>query len=128
MTREEKRLYDIEYRAKHKDRYKAYRNKPHIKNEYYKRALIQRDKQRAVRLKLIDMFGDACKDCRYTYHPHMYEFHHRLPSEKKFTLGMSQMSKKWEAIIVEASKTDMLCCNCHRARHILMKQEGRTND
>jgi hypothetical protein len=69
------------------------------------------------RNKLIEWHHNKCHDCRREYPPHVYEFHHRNPSEKLFTLGGHNLNRKWEAVVIEASKTDMLCANCHKERH-----------
>ena len=121
---------DQEYYIKNKERVlkrvREYRKNNLEKTRANVRKVQQRYRDR--RRKLIKLHGDKCKDCEYTYHDEIYEFHHRVPDEKTFNISATSMSKPWEVIMIEASKVDMLCCNCHRARHILMKQEGRTHD
>jgi len=124
--REERRKYQIEWRNKNPTYNKEWRKKNTAKVKAADRK--QFSKRNNKKIKLVELFGDKCLDCKYTYNSEMYEFHHRVPSDKKFSLKASNLGKAWEKIMVEASKTDMLCCNCHRARHILMKQEGRTTD
>jgi hypothetical protein len=128
MTKEEKKEYDRIYREKNKERLKAQRNQPHIKVKYKERSRLRHLKNIEVRDKLIKLHGDKCHDCDYTYHNNVYDFHHRVPKDKSFSLGSKAMSKPWEVIMIEASKTDMLCRNCHAARHILMKEEDEQRE
>ena len=150
MTKVEKkeymRLWEIknkerrdEYREKYREdnrnilkhRCKAWRdiNKPREKayNAKYKaknrEAILLHN--RAAKLKLIEYFGDKCLDCSLVFHPNVYEFHHRIPSEKEGTISkMYRLS--WEDILYEAAKTDMLCKNCHCMRHVEMNETGDT--
>jgi hypothetical protein len=51
------------------------------------------------------------KDC-----PPVYEFHHRDPKEKEFSIGdYSVLNKK--KLFQEADKCDLLCCRCHLEIH-----------
>jgi len=58
-----------------------------------------------------------CKECGFS-HPAVLDFHHRNKEEKEFDISAavgSQYSKK--RILVEISKCDVLCSNCHRILH-----------
>jgi len=46
----------------------------------------------------------------------VYEFHHRDPNEKDFTIG-NCLNKRWETIKSELDKCDLVCANCHRLGH-----------
>lgn len=66
--------------------------------------------------KLIEMSGSKCKHCDYVYNgsERALSFHHRNPEDKKFGLTVNNLwSKKWEVILEEYNKCDMLCLVCH---------------
>jgi len=106
---EKRRAYDRAYHKKNRDKRNA-------------RGAEKRAKYKAKRVKLIELFGDKCMDCQYTFHPNVYDFHHRVPEDKEFSLEFKAFSKRWEKVMTEASKCDMLCRNCHAIRHIKMKE------
>jgi hypothetical protein len=68
------------------------------------------------KVKVIESLGNCCYDCKKTYPPEVYQFHHINPSEKDFDWGkMRQLSiAKMEK---ELSKCVLLCANCHILRH-----------
>ena len=66
--------------------------------------------------ELIKMAGGKCKNCSYVYRgsERALTFHHRDPKDKLFQLSMNNLwSKKWEVVLIEFAKCDMLCMNCH---------------
>jgi hypothetical protein len=83
------------------------------------RALVTKkakDKRQAKLLFLIDYLGGVCNSCCISYPSCVYDFHHRDPSEKSFTIG-EQMGKSLTGLKLEADKCDLLCANCHRVLH-----------
>ena len=111
------------WRDNNRDRLKEYNDKYKAKN---REAILERE--RGHKLKLVQCFGNKCKDCLEGFHPAVYEFHHRIPKFKTGTI--SKMYKlPWKELYKEALKTDMLCRNCHCYRHIEMrghKHESKT--
>jgi predicted HNH restriction endonuclease len=85
-------------------------------------------KHRDRRRKLIELHGNKCHDCGLTYEDYVYEFHHRDPSIKEFTLGGKDLNRRWESVMVEASKCDCLCANCHKERHYNESREIRKSN
>jgi len=77
-----------------------------------------RNKERAI-----EYLGGKCKDCGEVYIKDVYDFHHRNPKEKDFSIGNSLLYK-WEKIEPELDKCDLLCSNCHRIRHYEGRIEG----
>lgn len=64
------------------------------------------------------MKGGACGKCGYSANLAALQFHHRNASEKSFKLDMRILSnRRWEAIVEEVSKCDLLCGNCHAETH-----------
>ena len=59
-----------------------------------------------------------CADCGET-DPVVLEFDHRR--DKEFNIGSVLPYRRWEAILAEIEKCDVVCANCHRrrtARHL----------
>ena len=83
-----------------------------------KKMVIRSVKARGFRRKeqLIELAGGECKKCgkKYVGCPSYFCFHHRDRSKKIFILAMNNLwSKRWELILEEFSKCDLMCLNCH---------------
>jgi hypothetical protein len=81
-------------------------------NEKYRRWQEKARSQRKARL--IQLLGGKCSVCGYSRCIAALEFHHRDPSTKLFSLGKDRLLKRWEVVLEEAQKCDLLCANCHR--------------
>lgn len=88
---------------------KKQNNKPHFIANQQK----QNKERRAYLYKLKSV---PCKDCGKTYPALCMDFHHKKGTIKKFTICES-MQRNWEAILIEITKCDIICSNCHRIRH-----------
>ncbi len=71
---------------------------------------------RAKRIALIAYKGGNCKKCGYNKCPAALDFHHRIPSEKRFKIA-DQPYSSLETLKVEADKCALLCAVCHRLEH-----------
>ena len=70
------------------------------------------------KIKLVEMYGGKCKCCSYAKNYTALSFHHKNPKTKSFTLDLRNLSnKKWERLIDEAAKCELLCLNCHMETH-----------
>lgn len=68
--------------------------------------------------KLIDLKGGSCKECGYKRCSRSLSFHHRDPSQKSFALDTRAIrGLKWETLLQEVEKCDLLCLNCHMEFH-----------
>ena len=76
------------------------------------------------KLKAIKHMGGVCQDCKKSYPPPVFDFHHLDPSEKELNLGDIMRRKDFSTIEKELSKCVLLCANCHRIRHF----EGGLNE
>lgn len=79
-----------------------------------KRCEYEALKRRRKKLKemLVQEFGGKCIRCGYSKCLRALGFHHRNPEEKKFGFQMKH-STKWNTLLEEAQKCDLLCANCH---------------
>jgi endogenous inhibitor of DNA gyrase (YacG/DUF329 family) len=69
-----------------------------------------------MKMRLIEYKGGKCQRCGYNKPiPGAYDFHHRNPDEKEFTITSKTVS--YEKLKEEADKCDLLCATCHREVH-----------
>lgn len=83
-----------------------YKNKKDLYTAQKNRWIMR--KREAVRYK-----GGACSICGYSKHIGALEFHHRDPSNKKFSWTKLRL-KAWLDVLEELNKCDLLCSNCHQ--------------
>jgi hypothetical protein len=81
-------------------------------------------KKRRVRRKreLVASRGGRCVDCGYNRCIAAFEFHHRDPATKEFSLA--EFSGSLERLLREAEKCDLVCASCHRLRHVGLEVAG----
>lgn len=85
-----------------------------------KRREEARNRARKRKSEVVTKFGDMCSDCKLSFPQCVYEFHHLDPSMKDINPSVALSAPKWES---EFDKCVMLCANCHRIRHHLMREE-----
>ena len=85
------------------------------KQRYIDRAATRQRELRLARTTyLIEFFkSHPCSDCGEA-DPVVLEFDHR--GNKLFNVGAALASRRWEAILEEMQKCDVVCANCHRRR------------
>jgi len=68
---------------------------------------------------LVEYKGGECERCGYNKCIDALDFHHRISSEKDFTIG----GKSWafERLKNEVDKCILVCSNCHREIHFEIK-------
>lgn len=78
----------------------------------------QRQTRKTRRKKAIKLKGNVCKECQSVIEDvEKSAFHHRNPEEKSFNLSGNNFARSWDSIKSELSKCNLLCKNCHRAKH-----------
>lgn len=95
------------YWIKHPERRRA------VLKAYYER---RRDLVYALKAR-------PCADCGIQYPPCVMDFDHL--QDKKFELGSANWSRKFENILIEAAKCDVVCSNCHRLRTDQRRRDGK---
>ena len=74
------------------------------------------------RFVLLALKGGKCSDCGEKVHadlyPECFDFDHREPPLKKFSLNRGNLTRKWTDILDEVAKCDLVCANCHRTREV----------
>ena len=92
------------------------------KNEYLNQSLqsyeAQQERGRIRKIQLIGLSGNRCGNCGYNKNFAALEFHHTDPATKSFQLDLRSLSnRRWEAILGEVEKCQLLCSNCHAELH-----------
>lgn len=64
--------------------------------------------------KLVGLLGGQCRICGLVDDPIVYDFHHRDPALKKFTISQYCGTVSWKSLWEEAQKCCLLCSHCHR--------------
>jgi len=78
----------------------------------------QQERGRKRKVELIRLKGNQCEVCGYNKNYSALEFHHREPVDKYFQLDLRSLSnRKWEVILNELEKCQLLCSNCHAEHH-----------
>jgi hypothetical protein len=59
-----------------------------------------------------------CEKCGYDKNSAALQFHHSEPINKLFSLDLRSLSnRKWDVILEEVKKCQLLCSNCHAEEH-----------
>jgi len=62
----------------------------------------------------IEKAGGKCIYCGYNKNERALSFHHKDPKYKEFPLSLNVLwGKKWELILKEFGKCELVCLNCH---------------
>jgi hypothetical protein len=68
-----------------------------------------------AKLRAIELLGGKCRRCGWNKHPAGLEFHHP-GKDKEFEVG-NYWHLKWEKILPEIMKCELICSCCHRIEH-----------
>lgn len=74
------------------------------------------ERRKLIKQQAINYLGGKCFDCGLIDIPEVYDFHHKDPSKKDFTLA-KRNNRSFKAIQKELDKCILLCAICHRKRH-----------
>lgn len=75
------------------------------------------DFRKRLKLALVSCFNDHCALCGEKFPEYCYDFHHKDPSQKDFSIGGRGITYSKEKSFREVQKCVMLCSNCHRKVH-----------
>lgn len=73
--------------------------------------------RRLIKKKAVEYKGDKCECCGKSYPLSVYDFHHKDPNLKDFSLGDKTSTVKWDKVKIEIDKCILVCANCHRQIH-----------
>jgi hypothetical protein len=87
-------------------------------NSTHQSCYAQKARGQKRKIELVDSKGGQCELCGYGENYSALEFHHRDAGQKKFNQDLRALSNRsWESIVIEASKCQLVCSNCHREIH-----------
>lgn len=91
-----------------------------------------RESRNNRKAELVKLKGGCCQKCGYNKCLASLCFHHRNSQEKLFNIDRTVLNQyKWERILEEVNKCDLLCSNCHNELHYLerdiYRKETRPN-
>ena len=98
---------------------KKYREENYVEINEKRRKKIRERKDKLVQSK-----GGRCEHCQQSFsHPHVYDFHHKDPTTKEFSIGyaLTRTNIPIEDLLKEVDKCLMLCANCHRIEHVRLR-------
>lgn len=78
------------------------------------------ERQQRLKLQAIAYKGSKCQKCGYAGYIGAFDFHHRDPLVKDFSLSHAKLTS-FEKVKPELDKCDLLCANCHREEHARLK-------
>ena len=106
------------WRRKNRDRLRE-SAKSYIKKNWGRireRMSAERKKRAGILAEIKTTRG--CARCGFNSHPVALDFHHINPEEKVDGVpNMSNRHAKWELVLEEVAKCEVLCANCHRIQH-----------
>lgn len=107
-----------EYREKAAIRSKMFYQK-HKEKINKKVSSKTKEKRRKLKEECVAYLGGKCFRCCGEFHPHVFDFHHKDPTEKEFNLSliMKVRYKMNDIIKKELDKCNLVCANCHRMIH-----------
>lgn len=73
-------------------------------------------KRRNLKATLVEAAGSKCVDCGYTGPAFMFDFDHRDPKLKSFSISDKGVTVSLARLQEEVKKCDLVCANCHRFR------------
>lgn len=74
----------------------------------------------ARRAKLLELRNNECEKCGSIEE---LQFDHIDPATKKFNLSGCYLDKKWETILEELDKCQLLCVECHYTKSVTQDWE-----
>lgn len=84
-------------------------------------AKMRKNAGRERKVLLIWKKGGQCEECSLKYDGEngaIFQFHHKEPTTKKFTVGSNLTNRTIAELQLEVDKCSLLCANCHSTHHV----------
>lgn len=121
--RNRSREYMKKYRKENPEKVKSWeknRKRYRDKDSMIKYLLWQKNRRHDFknRIDAIKLKIGKCEICGYSEHTEILQFHHKDKNLKAFNLSIGNLgSHKWEIILEEIGKCQLICPNCHMLIH-----------
>ena len=76
--------------------------------------------------RLNELKQRPCADCGVSYPPYVMEFDHVTGTKLDDVCNLRRRLVKWQTILAEIAKCEVVCANCHRARTHSRRQPRST--
>ena len=83
--------------------------------------LYVKKSRQTLKERIVYVMGESCCICGYNKSLQALDLHHLDPSIKDFTISRNA-NKSWQATRQEIEKCILVCANCHREIHYLLKE------
>src|ERR1041384_953915 len=98
------------------EKQKIQKHESYLRNrEKVRQATILAREKRAKTIAEIKE-GSPCMDCGVYYPHYVMDYYHRDPNTKYKSVATLLSRSSMEVIMLEISKCDLVCSNCHRER------------
>lgn len=90
--------------------------------------VYNRNRRESIKKRMVELKGGECQRCGYSRCYGALDFHHRDSATKSFPLSLAY-SKSWELVLLELTKCDLVCRNCHaeiEAQQICSRSSARS--
>ena len=89
---------------------------------YCKSCTLDENKERRYEFKnkCVEYKGGKCKHCGYNKCNDAFDFHHKIATEKDFSISHVKLTSFNDRVKKELDKCELLCSNCHREEHARM--------
>ena len=77
-----------------------------------------------IKKKAIAYLGGKCVDCGFCGHYSAFDFDHKNPLDKSFKIS-GKFHYRWKELLIELSKCELRCSNCHRIKHSILEEYDR---
>lgn len=91
-------------------------NKPRGKSLRLCNSCVTKVRRYLTKQKAVEYLGGKCKICGWSGDQAGFDFHHKDPSQKDFAIG-DFANIKWERVLNEIKKCELLCRTCHSIEH-----------
>lgn len=75
-----------------------------------------------IKLRAVEYKGGKCSVCSYDRCIAAMEFHHMNPLEKDFSVSKKGACTSWDRVKAELDKCILVCANCHREIHEMLRK------
>lgn len=110
----------VKYREYKRRSYIAHRSarllqaKAHYRDNWVKYKRLRTESAKRVARLLRRLKRLPCKDCRVKFPYYLMDFDH-VRGKKKFVVA-KMTSQRWNTVLAEVAKCDVVCVMCHRKR------------
>lgn len=102
--------------ARDPDRHRGY-VRAHMQKNMGKIVAKNRQRMRSRCAAIAVMKSQPCTDCQRTFPPYVMDFDHRNPFTKLGDISsLVRRNFKWDTVLKEIRKCDLVCRNCHALR------------